>query len=217
MPRTLRCSFAVFIVALLVGGPWVYARVRLPQLRNFRVVEDGVLYRSGQLTLTGLKQMIHDWGIKTVVTLRDPIAADEGSPDTAEEQYCRAQELTYVRIPPKNWWSAEGPAPVDEGVRKFREIMANPENYPVLVHCFAGIHRTGAYCAIYRMEHDHWPNARAIEEMKACGYDNLDDEWDILGYLEQYRPTWAGPAEKTEAQAPRRPPRSPKRAKKNVD
>jgi len=24
--------------------------------------------------------------------------------------------------------------------------------------------------------------------MKACGYDNLDEEWDILGYLENYRP-----------------------------
>ena len=40
------------------------------------------------------------------------------------------------------------------------------------------------------MEFEHWSNAEAIAEMKACGYTNLDEELDILGYMEQYRPTW---------------------------
>jgi protein tyrosine/serine phosphatase len=57
----------------------------------------------------------------------------------------------------------------------------------VLVHCCAGVHRTGAYCAIYRMEFEGWTNAEALAEMKALGYSNLDEEWDIRGYLESYR------------------------------
>jgi len=57
-----------------------------------------------------------------------------------------------------------------------------------LVHCFAGIHRTGAFCAIYRMEYEGWTNAGAIAEMKACGYNTLEDEWDVLGYIEKYQP-----------------------------
>ena len=40
------------------------------------------------------------------------------------------------------------------------------------------------------MEHDHWGNAQAIEEVKAFGYTNLAGEGDILGYLEHYQPTW---------------------------
>jgi protein tyrosine/serine phosphatase len=68
--------------------------------------------------------------------------------------------------------------------------MDDPANFPVLVHCFAGIHRTGAYVAVYRMEHDRWTNAEALDELRAFGYRNLDDEWDVLGYLEQYRPRW---------------------------
>jgi tyrosine-protein phosphatase SIW14 len=80
--------------------------------------------------------------------------------------------------------------PADEGVQRFREIMDEPKNYPVLIHCFGGIHRTGAFCAIYRMEYEHWTNEQAIAEMRACGYKDLDDEWDLLGYLEQYRPRW---------------------------
>jgi hypothetical protein len=39
------------------------------------------------------------------------------------------------------------------------------------------------------------------------GYDNLDDEWDILGFLEQYWPSWKGP--RPESTPPRRPPAKP--------
>ena len=87
--------------------------------------------------------------------------------------------------------------------------MADPANYPVLIHCFAGVHRTGAYCAIYRMEHDHWSNEKAIAELKSCGYVNLDEEWDILGYLEQYRPSWRNPETNESPPDSRRPPSKP--------
>src|SRR5207237_1241596 len=92
------------------------------------------------------------------------------------------------RIPPRPWWASDGSVPAEKGVKVFREVMSDPANYPVLVHCFAGIHRTGAYCAVYRMEFEGWSNARAIAEVKDHGYSNLEEDWDILGYLEQYRP-----------------------------
>jgi hypothetical protein len=40
------------------------------------------------------------------------------------------------------------------------------------------------------MEFEHWTHSEALAEMRACGYTTLDDEWDILGFLERYRPTW---------------------------
>jgi protein tyrosine/serine phosphatase len=190
MPRYLATLFAIFIVALLVGGTLGYASYRNAQTRNFRVVEEGVLYRSGQLTLSGLQRVVNDYRIKTVITLRDSYAAGERAADTKEESWCRKEELNYYRFPPQHWWAADGPAPVEENVQQFRAILADPANYPVLVHCFAGIHRTGAYCAVYRMEQQHWNNEQAIEEMKACGYFNLKDEEDILDYLENYQPSW---------------------------
>ena len=33
-------------------------------------------------------------------------------------------------------------------------------------------------------------NEQAIAELKGCGYHNVDEELDILGYLERYTPTW---------------------------
>jgi hypothetical protein len=54
------------------------------------------------------------------------------------------------------------------------------------------------------MEYEHWSNDEAIGEMKACGYSNLDDEWDILGYLEQYRPRWQRTADPSEESSSKR-------------
>ena len=193
MPHLVRTGLGVLIVLALIGGPPLYGWHSQAQTRNFRVVKDGVLYRSGQMTRAGLKQVVHDYGIRTVITLRAADVPGEPPPDVDEENWCRKNEINHFRIAPARWWSVKGPAPADEGVRRFRAIMNDPDNYPVLVHCFAGIHRTGAYCAVFRMEHDHWTNAQAIAEMKSVGYDNLDEELDILGYLEQYVPTWKQP------------------------
>jgi tyrosine-protein phosphatase SIW14 len=67
--------------------------------------------------------------------------------------------------------------------------MSDPANHPVLVHCFAGTHRTGAYVAVYRMEFDGLTNQQAIAELMANGYTNINEEMDLLGFLEQYQPT----------------------------
>jgi protein tyrosine/serine phosphatase len=190
MPRYLNYVFGIGIAVLIVGGPICYATIQQSNVRNLHVVRDGVLYRSGQMSLAGLERVIHDFGIKTVVSLRDAMYAGNPPPDLKEEVYCRQQELNYVRISPRQWWAPDGSVPAEQGVETFRKVMSDPANYPVLIHCFAGVHRTGAYCAIFRMEHDHWTNSQAIDEMKTYGYINLDDEWDILGYLEQYEPTW---------------------------
>jgi tyrosine-protein phosphatase SIW14 len=193
MSRYLPYLFSALIVGLLVGGPLAYSNYRHAALRHFRVVEDGVLYRSGQLTLPGLKRLIHDYGIKTVVTLRDAARAEVPPPDLEEETFCKGQEMNYLRVTPQTWWASDGSVPAEKGVKDFLAVMSDPANYPVLVHCFAGIHRTGAFCAVYRMEFHHWSNERAIAEVVAQGYSNLDEELDLLTYLEQYRPAWKAP------------------------
>jgi protein tyrosine/serine phosphatase len=186
VPYLLGCLLA----AGLVGAPVGYAVYRETQARNFRAVRADVLYRSGQPSLPALKAMIHDHGFKTVISLRDGPYPGAAPPDRAEEEYCKAQEITFVRISPTCWGSEEGSVPAEEGVRRFLEVMDDPANYPVLIHCYRGIHRTGIFCAIYHMEYDHWSNARAITDLYESGYENLFEELDVLGYLQDYRPSW---------------------------
>jgi tyrosine-protein phosphatase SIW14 len=197
MPSYLRTLFGLSILALLVGGPLWYLSYHNRCFRNFHVVEEGVLYRSGQLNLAGLKRIIHDYGIKTVVSLRD----GDKTNDSDEEKYIDGETaLNFVRIMPRAWWASDGSVPAEIGLAQFREVMANPANYPVLVHCFAGIHRTGAFCAVRRMDNDGWSNADAIREMRAFGY--TIEHMDVLPYLRNYRPH---PLAQTNAPSPFRP------------
>ena len=62
---------SLLIVGLIIGAPLGYATYRKHNLRNLRVVKEGVLLRSGQLSPAGLERVIHDYGIRTVVSLRD--------------------------------------------------------------------------------------------------------------------------------------------------
>jgi protein tyrosine/serine phosphatase len=201
MSKVLQVGAGSIIVVALIVGPVAFALHEQGQMRNFRIVRDGVLYRGGQPTIAGLQRVFHDYGIKTVVCLRD----EKTDSDRAEEAFCNSEGVTFVRIPPSGWSDFGGNVPVEAGVRKFKDILSNPANYPVLVHCFAGIHRTGAYTAIYRMEFEHWSNEEAMAEMKACGYDTLEEELDILGYLEGYRPAWKSPQDKPDAPAREQP------------
>jgi tyrosine-protein phosphatase SIW14 len=190
MSRRLQTLLGCVIVILLIAAPMVLAFRLQKQMREFRVVRDGMLYRSGQMRVPGLKRVVHEYGIRTIITLRDKAVSGSLPVDLAEEQFCANEEINYHRFPLLHWEAPDGSSPVEENVRKFREILNDPSNHPVLVHCQAGIHRTGAYCAIFRMDYDHWSNSQAIKELKAGGYTNLENEWDVLGYLERYRPTW---------------------------
>jgi tyrosine-protein phosphatase SIW14 len=175
--------FGPLAILACVAAPVTLAVREQRQVKNFHVVREGVLYRSAQLTPAGLRRVVHDQRIRTVVNLREGTAAV----DLTEEEYCRRQEIRFIRLLPKSWDDSAGKAEVDDNVRVFLDVMRDPANYPVLVHCFAGIHRTGAYCAVYRMEFEGWDNAKAIAEVKAMGYDNFDNEMDIRGWLEGYR------------------------------
>ncbi len=98
MPRYLNIAFGCLVALVLVGGPLGYYSYHNHCFRNFRVVEEGVLYRSAQLNLTGLQRIIHDYGIKTVISLRD----GEKANDIDEEHYLTTQtEIKFVRIPPR--------------------------------------------------------------------------------------------------------------------
>jgi tyrosine-protein phosphatase SIW14 len=157
--------------------------------RNFHTVRSGVLYRSGQLTPTGLGTLLRVYGIKTVVTLRGVRDPSRPYPDEWEKDLCAERGARHVRIAPRAWLADErGELPAEDVVREFCAVMDDLTNYPVLVHCFAGIHRTGVLCAVYRMDYEGWPADRAIAEMEEHGFEPGQSREVIEGYLRAFRP-----------------------------
>ncbi len=177
---TLGTLLAIFMIV----APIVYQRMHDREFRNFHVVQEGVLYRSGQLPLHRLQRMVHQYGIRTVISLRE----GQQAADELEEQWVKARALKFVRIPYRAWSpDATGKVPAEQSIKTLRDIMDDPANHPVLVHCFAGIHRTGTMCAIYRMDYQGWTNVEAMKEMRALGYTILDQHEDVHGYMLRYR------------------------------
>lgn len=184
MPRPLPRLFGWSLAALVVLAPLAYKSYREQCYRNFHVVREGVLYRSGQLNLAGFQRVVREYGIRTVINLRD----GDSAADQVEEAYCQRIGINFHRMPPLAWSATDGSVPAQANVDRFRALLADQKNWPILVHCFAGNHRTGALCAICRIDMDGWSNEQALQEMRTLGYTTIDGDLDLLHYLTTYRP-----------------------------
>lgn len=187
----LRILGGIAISLSIIGGPILYLIQREKHIRHFRVVDEGVLYRSAQPSPDGLARIVHDHKLGAVVSLR---YGKNGKPpaDAWEEEFCAKMGIRFyrIRVADENraLQGAEGRAVFEAGVEKFMEVMRDPKNHPVLVHCFRGVHRTGVQCAAYRMEFNGWSKEDAIEEMRARGYDIVDEHEDLLDFIQSYVP-----------------------------
>jgi tyrosine-protein phosphatase SIW14 len=189
----LRPLLIVLALLLVAAAPFGYRAVVSTSYRNFRVVDEGVLYRSGQMSRAGFERMCRERGIRTVVKLRDvkddkdkeqDIALDE-----AQQQFCEANGIEFQRFPQADWSPVNGVIPGDANVRRFVDLMADPAvAKPVLVHCFAGIHRTGPLVAAYRIEFNGWSNEDAIAEMTSMGTVRTTFADNLLTYMRNYVP-----------------------------
>lgn len=99
-------------------------------------------------------------GVKTVIDLRK---------DSKREapEWVRAAGMRYVNIP----LTASQPA-TEEETAHFLELVNDPANWPVYVHCKGGRHRTGALTAAYRITHDGWTADQAFREMEQYDFNN---------------------------------------------
>ena len=101
-------------------------------------------------------------GVRTVINLRhdhDDFAQLEGT------------DIAYVWIPMRAW------RPQEEDLVLFlaalRRAFADPQRWPVLVHCAEGKDRTGYAIATYRIVEEQWDADSAIQEMFDFHYNPI--------------------------------------------
>ncbi|QDU61683.1 Tyrosine phosphatase family protein [Planctomycetes bacterium Pan216] len=147
-------ALALF-VGVAVGAPVTYHK--LLRWKKFRVVEQDILYRSGSLRPWQLRKAIDRYDIKTVYSLTHTRHLEE-------QEVCdeKGVKRYFCYLPGDGVGS-------DDPYLRFLEVIEDPRNHPVLVHCSAGVQRTGGAVALYRILFNGWEADAAIEEMIDLG------------------------------------------------
>jgi predicted protein tyrosine phosphatase len=146
--RSKFCLMLCLAILLIGSGVWVWESKIKDRVipKRFGAVQEGQLYRSGLLSSALVKNILLKYKIKVIINL----AADspDGRDQKAEKQ--TAAELGIERLTfPLN---GDGTGDVNNYARAIAAIVrAEQEHKPVLVHCNAGLQRTGGVIATYQL------------------------------------------------------------------
>jgi len=205
-----RWVLATGLAMVILAVPVVYYRVVYTTEKRFREVTPGRFYRCGQMSASAFRKEIRDHGIRLVINLQDeypdPLLSEGywDAPHIPESEVCKEAGARFVFLSfagdrgllERN---AASPTHRPQVIDDFLKLCDDPNNYPILVHCLAGLHRTGALTAVYRMEYEGWPVADAVRELRASGYGDRKATTAndyIYEYLYLYQPRARG--QKTE-------------------
>jgi protein tyrosine phosphatase (PTP) superfamily phosphohydrolase (DUF442 family) len=195
--KVVRWVLGILIASLLTVVPFVHYRAEYTFGKRLREICPGKLYRSGQLTEEGFTDVVERFGIRTIINAQDEYPdpdIDKSYFDrrtVKESELCQRLGVHYVFLPPDLIDRRRVPPERPTAIDRLLQILDDPANHPVLIHCRAGLHRTGCYTAVYRMEYEGWTPRQAIDELKANGFgefvcSSANDY--ITQYILSYRP-----------------------------
>ena len=142
------------------------------RINNFGRINDN--YYRGAQPESGDYADLAALGVKTVIDLtRD--GRDE------ESGLVRRAGMKFYRIP-----MTTSERPSDTAVAKFLQLVNDPANQPVYVHCQGGRHRTGVMTAVYRMTQDGWTADKAYQEMKLYKFEGFPGQPTLKKFVFDY-------------------------------
>jgi tyrosine-protein phosphatase SIW14 len=202
MSKLVQWIPGVFIALFVIAAPLMYQRYRLTTHKRLRVVAPGRLYRGGQMTADGLTDAIQKLGIRTVINVQNEFPDPDlrrsflDSGTVKESEVCAACGANYILLEPDLVPPSSVPPNRPHVIEPFLKLLDDPASYPILLHCKAGLHRTGVLVAVYRMEYDGWSASAAMRELKENGFGE-DAATSANDYITQYILTYLPRREKT--------------------
>jgi len=151
------------VIVVIAVGKYVYD-VNIDH--NFETISEGKVYKSGTIPPDQLPEYMKKYNIKSVVDLRKPGTNDlVNNPEVSPELV--AEKKAVESVPGARYFDIGSEQIPDQAtLDRFYAVMDNPDNYPVLVHCYHGEGRAPLFGAIYKMEYEKIPNEQAREEAR---------------------------------------------------
>jgi protein tyrosine/serine phosphatase len=137
---------------------------------------DEHVYRGRQPKQADFAELAH-MGIKTVLDLRGGFIHKP-----KERKWVEAAGMRYVSVRLSGLFP-----PKEQQMAKILALLEDPAQGPVFVHCRRGDDRAGMVIACYRIAHDHWTNAKALEEARRLGLSPL--ELLMQRYIRKFDPS----------------------------
>jgi protein tyrosine/serine phosphatase len=176
----------VILVLVLIGtGKYLYDR---HINHNLMTITEGKVYKSGVIPPDEIADYVKKYHIKSIVDLRYPGTGDDvNNPEIPAE--LTAEKDAVAKIPGVNYFNnGSDQVPEQKNLDSFFKIMDNPDNYPVLIHCYHGIGRAQMYSAIYRIEYEGWTNEEARSKAAfPVMFSSFDDGKPKGEYLKSYK------------------------------
>src|SRR5688500_5361350 len=161
MKNFLRLYVVAFALIASIT-PSVDAQSAALQFPNIKIKNFGQMdtnyFRGGQ-PKEGDYKALAELGVNTVVDLRN-------DPTDYEKPTAEALGMKYINIPMDD---AEYPS--DATIARFLEVINDPANGKMFVHCKGGKHRAGVTGAVYRFTKDGWNYDQAYDEMLKLNID----------------------------------------------
>ena len=135
-------------IVLAAGILFAVFLVRHFHIKNFNIIEPGVLYTSGQPRGMDYTRLLYKYHIGTIVNVRMPYEHRERNWYNEEIVWVRNNGVKYEELP----IDKADYFPDLTTQRKFLEIMEDKKNLPVLVHGSSGRKRVAMLAAVWSIK-----------------------------------------------------------------
>lgn len=177
-----RGSATAGVILILCGAMWLWVELVEDHVvpKRWAAVEKGRIYRSGQLSPSLVKRTLKRHRIAVIVDLTQDEPRDEEQ--QAETRAAGELGIRLTRFP----LDGDGTGELGSYAGAIAEIVrAREQGEPVLIHCQAGVQRTGGVIACYRLLVERRSASFVMKELRKNRWDPTDNP-DLIPYINEH-------------------------------